>query len=99
MSFSKSFPKTVKGSTYPQWEEVFLTDEEEKQVEEKAKQENIKLMKESLEEAKKIFEDSQLKDFQKDLVRMAVALFEKKSSHVVYWKESKCKEKFDRLNK
>ena len=99
MSFSKSFPKTVKGSTYPQWEEVFLTDEEEKQIEEKAKEENIKLMKESLDEAKRIFEDKELKDFQTDIVRMAVALFEKKSSHVVYWKESKCKEKFDRLNK
>jgi len=28
MAFSKSFPKTIKGSNYPRWEEVFLTDDE-----------------------------------------------------------------------
>jgi len=99
MSFSKSFPKTVKGTVYPQWEEVFLTDEEEKKIEENAKEENTALMKECLDEAKKIFEEKKLKDFQTDLVRIAIALFEKRSSHIVYWKESKCKEKFDRLNK
>jgi len=99
MTFSKSFPKTVKGTVYPQWEEVFLTEEEEKEVEKQAKEENITLMKECLDDAKKIFEEKELKDFQTDLVRVAIALFEKRSSHVVYWKESKCKEKFDRLNK
>ncbi len=99
MTFSKSFPKTVKGSTYPQWEEVFLTEDEEKQIEQKAHEENLKLMKECLEDAKKIIQEKKMKDFQTDLVRMSVALFEKKSSHVVYWKESKCKEKFDRLDK
>lgn len=99
MSFSKSFPKTVKGTIYPQWEEIFLTDDEEKEVEKKAKEENIKLMEECIDEAKKIFEEKSLKDFQTDIVRIAVALFEKRSSHVVYWKESKCKDKFDRLNK
>ncbi len=99
MSFSKSFPKTVKGTIYPQWEEIFLTDDAENEVEKKAKEENIKLMEECLEDAKKIFEEKNLKDFQTDIVRIAVALFEKKSSHVVYWKESKCKDKFDRLNK
>ena len=30
MTFSKSFPKIVKGSNYPRWEEVFLTESEEK---------------------------------------------------------------------
>ncbi len=99
MTFSKSFPKTVKGIAYPQWEEIFLTDDEEKEVEKKAKEENIKLMKECIDDTKKIFEEKNLKDFQTDIVRMAVALFEKRSSHVVYWKESKCKDKFDRLNK
>ena len=98
MSFSKSFPRTIKGSSYPQWEEIFLSDKEEEKIEDKAKQENLKLMKESLDEAKNIFKGKQLKDFQTDIVRMAIALFEKKSSHVVYWKESKCKEKFDKTN-
>ncbi|MBS3102456.1 hypothetical protein J4458_03340 [Candidatus Woesearchaeota archaeon] len=45
MPFSKSFPKTSKTSPYPQWEEIFLTDAEEKAEEQKCRNENIKLMK------------------------------------------------------
>ena len=29
MGFSKRFPRTVKGQAYPEWEEVYLTEEEE----------------------------------------------------------------------
>ena len=97
MTFSKSFPRYVKDSTYPRWEEVFLTIEEEKETEEKSKEENIKLIKECIEDAKNIFKDKNLKDFQTDIIRTAVALFEKRASHIVYWKESKCKEKFDKM--
>jgi hypothetical protein len=39
--------------------------------------------------------DSALKDFQSDMVSIASALFEKRASHSVYWKESRAKEKFD----
>ena len=45
MPFSKSFPRQSKTSTYPQWEEVTLTDAEEKLEENKSRTENIKLMK------------------------------------------------------
>jgi len=38
---SKSFPRTLKGSSYPIWEEISISDEEEKQIEDKAKKENI----------------------------------------------------------
>jgi len=97
MTFSKSFPRTVKGSTYPRWEEVFLTENEEKEIEKLSKQENLKLMKECIDDAKNIIEEKDMKRFQTDLVRTAISLFEKRASHVVYWKESKCKEKFDKM--
>ncbi len=99
MPFSKSFPKTIKGSNYPIWEEVFLTDDEEKLEEAKCRQENIKLMDECINDAKTIISKQDLKPFQSDLIRVAISLFEKRASHAVYWKESKAKEKFDELNK
>ncbi len=97
MPFSKTFPRTIKGSNYPRWEEVFISDPEEAQEEQKCRIENIHLMKECVEDAKKIFEEKDLKRYQTDLIRTAVALFEKRASHSVYWKESKAKEKFDEL--
>jgi len=38
MAYSKNFPRTVEGSNYPRWEEVYLTVEEEQQEEEKSRQ-------------------------------------------------------------
>jgi hypothetical protein len=95
MTFSKSFAKTTDKSVYPKWIEVFLTEEEEREEERKCRQENIRLMKECLDDAKKIFLESKLKDYQTNVISIAVALFEKRASHVVYWKESKAKDKFD----
>ena len=96
MAFSKSFPKTVEGSTYPQWEEVFLTEEEEREEERKCREENIKIMKECVDDAKKIIQEKNMKEYQTDVVNMAISLFEKRASHSVYWKESKAKGKFDK---
>lgn len=95
MPFSKSFPKTTDKSVYPKWEEVFLSEEEEKEQERLCREENIKLMKECIGDAKNIVQEKGLKDFQSDLISLAISLFEKRASHSVYWKESKCKEKFD----
>jgi len=97
MPFSKSFPRTIKGSNYPRWEEVFISDQEELQEEQKCRIENIRLMKECVEDAKRIFEEKGLKRYQTDLIRMSIALFEKRASHSVYWKEKRAKEKFDKL--
>ncbi|MFH1399614.1 MAG: hypothetical protein ABIG95_05890 [Candidatus Woesearchaeota archaeon] len=97
MPFSKSFPRTLKGTTYPQWEEVFLTDEEESAEDQKARKENIKLMQECVEDAKTIIKAKGLKPYQTNLVNMAIALFEKRAAHAVYWKENRAKEKFDKL--
>jgi hypothetical protein len=99
MAFSKSFPRTIKGSNYPRWDEVFLTDEEERFEEVKCRQENLKLFDECINDAKIIISKQSLKPFQNDLIRVAIALFDKRASHAVYWKENKAKEKFDVLNK
>lgn len=95
MPFFKTFPKKVKGSQYPEWEEVTLTEQEEEFEEQRARNENIKLMKDCIDDAKNIVKDKNLKEFQTDIVNMAIALFEKRSSHSVYYKERKAKEKFD----
>ncbi|MBU1030426.1 MAG: hypothetical protein KKB65_04295 [Nanoarchaeota archaeon] len=97
MAFSKSFPKTTEKSVYPRWEEIYLSEEEEKKIEVLCRDENINLMKECVRDAKKIFSEESLKDFQSDVISTAIALFEKRASHEIFWKESKAKEKFDEL--
>ncbi len=97
MAFSKSFPKTTDKSNYPIWEEVFLTDEEEKEQEKKCRSENGELMKECIDDAKVLIESKGFKGFKEDILKVAVSLFEKRASHVVYWKEKRAKEKFDKL--
>lgn len=94
MSFSKTFPKTVPGSNYPVWQEIFLTEEEEKQVEENCKKENFRLLDFSLQEAKALAIKHAI-NTEENVTRIAVALFEKQASHLIFWKESKAKEKFD----
>jgi hypothetical protein len=95
MVFSKTFPRTKEGSNYPSWEEVYLNSEEELSEEEDARQDNIKLMKECIDDAKGIMKEKILKDYQTDVIAMAIALFEKRASHSIYYKENKAKEKFD----
>jgi len=96
MTFSKAFPRRKKDSSYPQWEEVFLSETEEKDIEEKAKTQNRELLKECVRDAQKIMQDENLKNYQTDLIHVAIALFEKRASHEIYWKENKAKEKFDK---
>ena len=97
MPFSKSFPKTLPGSTYPLWEEVFLTEQEEKLVEEDCRRDNKRLLDECLQEAKAIAIKHGI-NTEENTTQLAIALFEKRASHVVFWKESKAKEKFDTKN-
>ncbi|MBI4983700.1 hypothetical protein HZC32_03590 [Candidatus Woesearchaeota archaeon] len=94
MAFSKTFPKTVPGTSYPQWEEVYLTPEEEKLVEELCSKENGLILSECLQEAKALA-IKQGVNSDENVVKLAIALFEKRASHVVFWKEIKAKEKFD----
>ncbi len=99
MAFSKSFPKTVEGSAYPKWEEVFISEEEEREIEQRAREEHIKIMQDCIDDAKALIEEKGFKGFKEDILKVAVPLFEKRASHNVYWKESRCKEKFDAVNR
>jgi hypothetical protein len=95
MAFSKSFPRSLKGSTYPVWEEVFLSEEEEREAEIKAKSENEEIMKECIDESKKILNEKGIKVSDREVILVAISLFDKLGSHQVYHKEAKAKEKFD----
>lgn len=97
MVFSKSFPKT--NGKYAIWEEVYLSDDEEEAIETKAEIENVQILRRCIEEAKEILKESELKQYQSDIVRLAVALHRNLASHKVYHKEAKAKEKFDLDNK
>ena len=92
----KTFPRTVDGHSYPVWEEIILSDKEELISEQQAKRENLKLMKRCLDDAKKLLEDMGFREYQSDILGIALTMFRKQASHVVYWKDSRCKEKFDR---
>ena len=63
MAFSKSFPRAIPGSNYPRWEEVSLTEEEEKEQEEKCRSDNIRLMRECIDDAKILIEGKGFKGF------------------------------------
>ena len=94
MPFSKTFPKTLPNSNYPVWEEIFLTEQEEKETEEQCQRENFRLMDRCLQEARSLAIKNGL-NTDENRTKLAIALFEKQASHVVFWKESKAKEKFD----
>jgi len=98
MAFSKTFPKTIPGSNYPLWEEVFLTSEEEKEVSEHCRKINFQLMDDCLREAKALLIKHGV-NTDENIVRLAIALFDKRASHEVFWKENEAKEKFDLRNK
>ena len=98
MVFSKSFPKKVEGSSYPIWEDIYLSKDEEQKAEVKAREENMEIMKECISDATKISDELKLSNYQSDVVRIACSLFDKRASHEVFHKEEKCKEKFN-LNK
>ncbi len=97
MTFSKSFPKKSNKSVYPNWEEIVLSNEEEKEIENKARIENNKLFAECVEDAKTLFQEKNLKEYQTDIINTAISLFEKRASHEIFWKENAAKEKFDKV--
>jgi hypothetical protein len=99
MAFYKTFPRESDKSMYPKWVEVSLTEDEERGQEELARQQNIESIKQCLDDAEEIMKGRGLKHFQADMVSLAIALFEKRASHTVYYKEDKCREKFEKMNK
>lgn len=97
MAFSKTFPKSTDKSVYPKWEEIFLTQEEENEAKLECRTENIKIMKECLDDARNIVQEKRLLENQMPLIEVAVNLFEKRATHEVFFKEKKAKKKFDEL--
>ena len=95
MAFSKSFPRKIKGSSYPIWEDIFLTKDEEKDAESNARKENLRLMAESIKDSQLLFSKTDLTNYQSDIINVAKSLFDKRASHSVFWKEELCKNKFD----
>ena len=94
MAFSKSFAKRSDKSVYPRWDDVYLSEGEEREAESLARKENLRLLKECIADARKILKDENMKGFETSIVSLAVALFDKRASHHVYWKENKALEKF-----
>lgn len=98
MPFSKTFPKSTDKSVYPKWEEVYLTDEEETQCEVECREKNIRVMKQCIEDARSIVSEKKLLESQRAITSIAEALFDKRASHEIFFKEKKAKEKFDAMN-
>ncbi len=95
MSFSKRFPKNQPTSPYPQWVEVALSESEEERIESTARADHISLMRECLDDAYALVRERKLKEYQTNVVQLAIAFFEKRTSHVVYYKEEYAKKIFD----
>jgi hypothetical protein len=96
MAFTKAFPKRSDKSAYPRWEDLTLSDEEEKRIEDRAREENLKIMSECIDDARKMFIDKNMKEYQTNVIAVAIALFEKRASHSVYWKENELRELFEK---
>ena len=96
MAFTKAFPKRSDKSIYPQWEDVSLTPEEEQKAEAACRKANQLIMQECLEDAEKLLIAQGSKGYESSVATIATALFDKRASHVAYWKEELAKEKFDK---
>jgi hypothetical protein len=93
MVFSKSYPRECKdGST--KWEEIFLSAQEEREREQVARQENLFLIRQCIADARNVLKDEKMMDMQSHVLSIAMSLFKKRSSHEVFYKEEKCKDKF-----
>lgn len=95
MTYTKRFPLDVEGSPFPKWTEVRLDPEEEAATERKAEREHIELFERCLQEARGIVQRHGLNESSASIVEAAVALFEKRASHTVFYKDSACREKFE----
>lgn len=96
MAFSKSFPRQVKGSNYTEWVDVYLSEKEEKFIEDEVRQKNIVIMKQCLRDARSVLSSEKVEFDESNIIELARTMFEKLASHTVYAKERRCKDKFDR---
>ncbi|NQU79573.1 hypothetical protein HQ545_07425 [Candidatus Woesearchaeota archaeon] len=96
MVFSKTYPREVQGSNFPRWEEMFLTAQEEREVEQVARQENLFLLRQCIADARNVMKDENMMDMQSHVLSSAMTLFRKRAGHVVHYKEQRCKDKFNK---
>jgi hypothetical protein len=94
MVFSKTFPREIEGSNFPRWEEMFLSAQEEREMEQIARQEYLYLIRQCMADARNVLKDESMMDTQSHVLGIALALFKKRSNHAVFYKEDRCKEKF-----
>ena len=94
MVFSKTYPREIPGSNSPKWEEMFLSAQEEREREQVARQDFLFLIRQCIADAKNLLKDESMMDMQSHVLSIALALFKKRASHAVYYKEERCKEKF-----
>lgn len=94
--FIRRIPKTVKGSPYPNWVEVKLTEEEAANIMMEAKEQHKTIFKFCIEDAKQILEETNIYKLEdapiiaENIIQVAVALFDKRASHVVFAVEKEC---------
>lgn len=96
MVYSKAFPKRSDKSVYAQWEDVYLSPKEEAAIEKACREQNNSIMAQCLDDAEKILISKGAKGYESSISAIASALFDKRASHVAYWKEEAAKEKFDK---
>ena len=99
MAFSKTFPKSSDKSVYPKWEEIYLTDDEEKNAEIECRKKNIQVMRECLDDARTLMQEKKLLETQALITDIAKSLFDKRASHEIFFKEKSAKTKFDSMKK
>lgn len=95
--FYKSFP--VRNEMGVKWEEIYLMPKDEKLAEEQANMQNLEVMQNCLDDAKQILSKNNYKLMQNSIVNVAMQLFSKRADHNVFYKERKCREILERINK
>ncbi len=76
--------------------DVYLSENEEGAIEAKAREENLRIMAQCIDDAKSILKGKGMKAYETSIINLSIALFEKRASHEVFWKEEMAKEKFDK---
>ncbi|MBI4738029.1 hypothetical protein HY772_00415 [Candidatus Woesearchaeota archaeon] len=97
MSFVKTYPREIPGSNNPRWEEIVLEPQEEREEEQRARLENIYLLRQCIADARNVMIDEDLGNYHSHVIGLGIALFKKRASHAIYYKENRCRKKFEEL--
>jgi hypothetical protein len=97
MSFVKTYPREMPGTNQTRWEEIVLDPQEEKEEEQRARLENIYLLRQCIADARNVMIDEDLGNYNSQVINLAVSMFQKRASHAVFYKEKRCRLKFEEL--